>query len=60
MAKKPRKVVQMVVTVSVPHWASAAQVRRYAKLVLGDSRNWPLDGPDFQQGNMTVKSVRPA
>lgn len=59
MAAK-RKTLTLLVTISVPHWCSAAQARRETRDMLNCENLWWLNGPDGQEGRLRAKSVRPA
>lgn len=48
---KKRKRVTMSVTVTVPHWMSAADARREVRELVTHQRNWSVDLGD-------VKAVR--
>lgn len=55
-----RKTFTMTVTVTVPHWATAAQTRKEVKDYLNCSNNWDMTGPNFEEGSLICKSVRPS
>lgn len=62
MAKR-RKTLQLVVTVTVPAWASVRDVRAAVRDYLNSTSNWPLekfDGFDHKYGDLRAKSVRNA
>ncbi len=63
MAKR-KKVVRMVVEVSVPSWLSAAAARKEVRSLISDQAFWGHGAPDgideIGDHNLKVRSVRPA
>ena len=44
-----RKVVSMLVTVTVPRWMTAAQARREVRTLINDQSNWMCFAPDHEE-----------
>lgn len=59
MAKR-RKHITMLLTVTVPHWCSAAQARKEVRDMLNSPNNWYLNGPDYQEGRLRAAKIKPA
>jgi hypothetical protein len=56
---KKRKQITMTVTLSVPHWMTAAWARREVKTLVNDQANYLSPGPDYEEFYVRASKVAP-
>jgi hypothetical protein len=59
MAKGRKRTIQMVVTVTIPGWMTAAQARREVRSLINNGVGYLEYGPDFQDATVRAKAVGP-
>jgi hypothetical protein len=56
---KRRKHIKMTVTLSVPHWMTAAWARREVRELVNNQCNYLSSGPDYEEFYVRASKVAP-